>query len=386
MQGGRRKLKDGLARRPDIEWAAPHFGTTSTLKRGNAWLEKAVFIGIGRNAGYNWGTIFERYSIGHTMDSPSREEKGHSGVTDAHKYLEQEVFGKVGTTSGSEAGSIVKPDKLTVWAIKVRTWAKNFGAEENGIERIPTEGRTNHHPFALFSVFSSANTGVATFALGVLGPNLFFLGLTDSFLCILFFNLIGAIPPALITALGPKLGIRTMTIPRYSFGWWPAKVLAFINLLNQLGWAMVNTIAAAVVLYDLSDLKLPLAVAVLIIALVAMAIGLFGYRVIHIYERYSYIVMYVAFAILAGFGAKHFVNTPMGTGSTEMANVLTFGTAIIGFQFAWLPIAADYCVRGFETPMSIANPHVLDIHGREHALLETRHVELPRIIHVAVLD
>jgi purine-cytosine permease-like protein len=32
------------------------------------------------------------------------------------------------------------------------------------------------------------------------------------------FNIIGALPPALMATLGPKLGLRTMTIQRYSFG------------------------------------------------------------------------------------------------------------------------------------------------------------------------
>jgi len=73
----------------------------------------------------------------------------------------------------------------------------------------------------------SANLTVSTFSLGIislsivlitigtLGPYLFYLGWWDSFLTILFFNMIGMIPPAYMATFGPKMGLRAMTIPRY---------------------------------------------------------------------------------------------------------------------------------------------------------------------------
>jgi hypothetical protein len=103
---------------------------------------------------------------------------------------------------------------------------------------------------------------------------------------------------------------------------------------------MVNTIAGANILDDVGDGNLPESVSVLIIGLVALVVGLFGYQVVHKYERYSWIVMLVCFCIVAGFGAKHFVNVPMGTGAAGTSSVLSFGTAIIGFQISWTTIAA----------------------------------------------
>jgi NCS1 nucleoside transporter family len=218
------------------------------------------------------------------------------------------------------------------------------GAEEEGVERINESQRTNQKSRDIFSVFFSANCCTATLALGYLGPVLFGLGFWDSFLCVLFFNATGALSPALTTRFGPKLGLRTMIIPRYSFGWWPAKILALLNCLNQIGWAMVNAISGASILGDVGDGKLPLSIAVLIIGLVAIIISLLGYKYIHVYERYAWMVMLTCFIIVAGFGCKHFVNIPMGTGSTEASSVLSFGTAIIGFEVAWAPIASDYGV------------------------------------------
>ena len=258
------------------------------------------------------------------------------------KVLEDEVFGTL-PGNASDAGSVRKPDALTSWSLRIRSFCNKLGAEANGIERIPPEARTNQPPWELFSLLFSANAEVSTLALGVLGPSVYFLGWWDSFLVVVFFNLLTAIPAALITGLGPRLGLRTMTIARYSFGWWPAKLMACINVITQLGWAIVNTLAAALVLYDVGDENLPLSVAVLILGLVSVVVGLFGYKMIHYWERVSWIIVMICLIIVAGFGGKSFVNTPWSSGTTEAANVLTFGSAIAGYQFAWLPIAADYC-------------------------------------------
>ena len=80
--------------------------------------------------------------------------------------------------------------------------------------------------------------------------------------------------------------------------------------------------------------------AVLILGLGALIIGAFGYDLVHKYERYSWIVMLICFCVVAGFGAKHFVNVPMGSGATEISSVLSFGTTIISFQVSWSTIAA----------------------------------------------
>jgi NCS1 nucleoside transporter family len=230
-----------------------------------------------------------------------------------------------------------------------RRWIRSIGAEEGGIERIPEHERTNQPPRDLFTVFFSANCCVPTLALGALGPLLFELGWWDSFCVVLFFNMIGATWPALAARFGPKLGLRTMIVPRYSFGWWPAKVLALLNILNQIGWGIVNGISGGSVLYDVGGGSLPLAVAVLLIGLVSIVVGLFGYRVVHTYERYSWIVVVICLIIVAGFGGPHFLNLPMGSGKPEISSVLSFGTTIIGYQVAWLPIAADYGVYMRET-------------------------------------
>ncbi|KAK5721202.1 hypothetical protein LTR17_014762 [Elasticomyces elasticus] len=277
------------------------------------------------------------------MDSDHKLEKGeHPAYNDP---LAKEVFNVTDTS----IGEIVPISKSSSLWLRMRSIIRKLGAEESGIERIPENMRTDQSPRDLFTLWASANVGTATMAFGTLGPALFGLGWWDSFCCVLFFNLIGALPPALQSTLGPKLGLRTLTIQRFSFGYWPAKLIAFINLINMIGWAMVNTIAGADILYDVGDGKLPASVAVLIIGLVALIIGMFGYHLVHKFEPVSWLVMLVCFCVVAGFGAKHFPNVPAPTGPTEVSGILSFGTGIIGFQISWASIAADYGVYMRET-------------------------------------
>ena len=61
---------------------------------------------------------------------------------------------------------------------------------------------------------------ISTYSLGTLGPSVFFLGLKESCLAILFFNLLSTAPVAYFAIFGPRLGLRQMTIARFSFGYW----------------------------------------------------------------------------------------------------------------------------------------------------------------------
>jgi purine-cytosine permease-like protein len=229
-------------------------------------------------------------------------EKGEDKTNaNAHKIIAKNVYGD--DVKIDEATGEIRPiGKVASWGLYLREWAGRHGAEEGGIERVPLELRTKQSPLDMFTLFMSANVCTATLAFGTLGPGLFDLGWWDSFLSLLFFNLIGAIPPAYIATFGPKLGLRTMVINRYSFGWWPSKLVAFLNGVNMLGWSMVNTIAGAVILYDVGQEKLPLAVAVLILGILAILISITGYEWVHKFERYAWIIMVICFCIVAGFG------------------------------------------------------------------------------------
>ena len=67
-------------------------------------------------------------------------------------------------------------------------------------------------------------------ALGVLGPTTFKLGWSDSVSAVIVGCLIGSLGPGLLVTLGAKTGLRSMTIGRYSFGFYVGGFLAFVRL------------------------------------------------------------------------------------------------------------------------------------------------------------
>ena len=275
-----------------------------------------------------------------------------AGQPDSFSVIAKEGYEDITASTSavpSDIGEVHPTSKLALWGSRFRRWADRVGAEATGIERVPESHRTDQNPRDLFGLYMSPNISIAAVAFGTIAPGTYGLGFWDSFLCLLFFNVIGTFPVALLSTMGPKLGMRTMVIPRYSFGWWPAKLIAILNIANQIGWAMVNAVTGGQLLYSVGNGTLPQSIAVLILSLIALIVGLFGHRVVLTFERYAWMVTLVCLCIIAGLGAKHFVDVPMGAGTLEVSSILSYATAIIGFQLTWAPIAADYGVYMRET-------------------------------------
>jgi purine-cytosine permease-like protein len=137
------------------------------------------------------------------------------------------------------------------------------------------------------------------------------LSLYNSFITIIIFNILGIIPVAAIACFGPASGLRTMVFCRYSWGYYGASLMSALNVISALGWAAVNSITGAQTLRVVSNDSLPIAVGIIIIAVISMVVSFVGYKWIHIYERYSWIPAFIAYCIVAGVGAKYFTHNDM---------------------------------------------------------------------------
>ena len=93
------------------------------------------------------------------------------------------------------------------------------GIETHGIERVPPGERRDMRIFDNFTLWLSANLVLSTVALGALAVPIFQMGFWDSVFAIVLFNVLGVLPVAFFATLGPKLGLRQMTLSRFSFGW-----------------------------------------------------------------------------------------------------------------------------------------------------------------------
>jgi NCS1 nucleoside transporter family len=197
-----------------------------------------------------------------------------------------------------------------------------------------------------FTMWVSANMVITTVALGAIAIPIFGVGFWDSIAVILLFNILGVLPVAFFYTLGPRLGLRQMTISRYSFGWHGAKVMAIFNVIACIGWSAVNIIVGSEIITALSDGVVPVWASILGIAALTTLISVYGYRYVHRYERYAWIPMAIIFVILAvlSSGAMRIVPTPAWN-IAQFASLMSFGGAIFGFAAAWSSYASDYTVN-----------------------------------------
>ena len=224
------------------------------------------------------------------------------------------------------------------------------GIELQGIERISPTARSHVHILDNFTMWLAANTVLSTIVLGALATNVFGLGVWDSIGVIVGFNLLGVLSVAFFSTLGPKLGLRQMTITRFSFGWIGASIMAIFNVITCIGWSVVNVIVGGQLVQALSGGAIPSWLGILGITVLTTIVSLYGYRYVHRYERYAWIPMVLIFLTIA------IVNVPQATvvtakssGLAYLASLLSFGGATYGFAAGWGSYAADYNVKQPET-------------------------------------
>ncbi len=127
------------------------------------------------------------------------------------------------------------------------------GIETHGIERVSPKTRSHVRIFDNFTMWLSANLVISTIALGALAIPAFGLGFWDSVAVIIIFNVLGVLPVAFFSTLGPKLGLRQMTISRFSFGWVGGIIMALFNVAACIGWSAVNVIVGGQLVIALSN-------------------------------------------------------------------------------------------------------------------------------------
>ena len=122
-------------------------------------------------------------------------------------------------------------------------------------------------------------------------------------------------------------------------------LVAVFNILACLGWSAVNVIVGAQ-LFNAVNSNMPGWAGILVIAAATFLITLFGYKIVHSYERYSWIPCLIIFLIILGEFAHsgQFYNIPMGVGTSEAGAVLSFAASVFGFATGWTSYAADYTV------------------------------------------
>ncbi|BGP48622.1 hypothetical protein JCM10450v2_004498 [Rhodotorula kratochvilovae] len=233
----------------------------------------------------------------------------------------------------------------TTWYGRGWAWLmQSENIEAHGVGPLKEEQRTDAHFLSNFTIWMTMNMTIACFSTGTLGPLYFELSMRDSFLIIAFCNLFSCGIPAYVATFGPRLGMRTMGIARYSYGYYPAILPALLNLISFIGFCAVNAIVAGQVLAAVNPGHLSINAGIVIVAIISMLISFCGYRVLHTIERWAWLPIFLSFILLAGFGGRQ-----LGAATSfaadipaTAANVLSFISIIVGFTISWSGCSADF--------------------------------------------
>ena len=226
---------------------------------------------------------------------------------------------------------------------------KKLGVESEAIDRKLPQDRKPvpwHSQLTMALLWASGTMNVSCFATGFLGYE-FGLSLKQSILITIFASLLGGAVSGFCATFGAAMGLRQISVGRYSMGWFPNKVVALLNTVQQLGWSAVGCITGGLALQAVSNGHVSIAVGIAVIALCSLAISFIGLRAILVYEKYAWLVYFIIFMIIFGMTGKYTdAKTPSSLQGAERSGMLLSLFAIVyGSSASWCTIASDYYVH-----------------------------------------
>ncbi|KAJ5921414.1 hypothetical protein N7466_009740 [Penicillium verhagenii] len=225
-----------------------------------------------------------------------------------------------------------------------------YNLEARGIERVAPEERMKKLTWMsylqAFLLWVSINLAANNITLGMLGPAVYGLSFTDSALCAVFGSFTGSLVASWMATWGPISGIRTMAFGRYSMGWWPSKIIVLLNLIQMIGYCLIDCVVGGQILSAVSPGGMSVAVGIVIIAIISWVVATFGIQVFHYYERFAFLPQLIVFCILFGVSSTKFdlSTVTVGDPGTIAANRLSFFSICLSAGITYAPLAADFFV------------------------------------------
>ena len=239
--------------------------------------------------------------------------------------------------------------KLGLYLSQFERQLIKYNLEGRGVQRVEpheTHAQTWKDYVQAFLMWLSVNLAAVNITLGMLGPAVYYLSFKDAALCAVFGSLLGCLVVAYIATWGLS-GNRTMIFTRYTFGWWPSKLIVLLNLIVLLGYSMIDLVVAGQILSAVSsDGHLSVVVGIIVVAVISWVITTFGISIYHMYMRYAWLPQLIAISILYGVSASQFdLATPTaGDPRTRVGNRLSFFSLCFSAAITYAGGAADFFV------------------------------------------
>jgi NCS1 family nucleobase:cation symporter-1 len=219
----------------------------------------------------------------------------------------------------------------------------DLSIEGHGMEPIPETGRYGSVN-RVFTVWFTPNLVPAAFFIGTLVTLDFLkLGFITSILAIVVGNLLGSFFVALLSTMGPRLGLAQLPAARLPFGK-SIVVPGLLNWISCIGWDGINSVFGAAALSILTGL--PFVASLVILVVIQAGLSIVGHEAIHMFEKWMAIVLGIMFAILtvaiAGQASIGLARTDGFTGLDQLGAFVLYASITASFVIAWGLYASDY--------------------------------------------
>ena len=217
--------------------------------------------------------------------------------------------------------------------------------EPHGLEHIVL-GERHGKPFHLFTLWMAANLVLATWVVGNIAVGVFGESMMGAFAGLALGTVLGAVLLGLLSTFGPRLGVPQLVQSRGAFGLLGNFGPGALNYLAGIGWFAVNTVYGTFALSQLVHLNYFVALVIMVVGQVALAV--YGYNMIHVFERWMSVALGVVFVLLAIFTFSHGnyglpfnPKAPVPYGGELGGFILTVGLGL-SYVMGWMPYASDY--------------------------------------------
>jgi NCS1 nucleoside transporter family len=311
------------------------------------------------------------YKTDYDIEAKAAVEKSHVSYDGSDNYVDDGAI---------HAETLIVGDS---WYAKTQRFATKFGVEARGIERVPEDERTDSSMSKIGTMVGIPKKKTFKQELKTDDPHSGFLQTWSSLLSPLELCLTRSSTWASLTLSSPLSSSTSLvyyqsasfqlSVQSSVYAKWSCQdsgsagtvsksvcclvryrtrviankfIVAVFNVLACVGWSSVNVIVGAQLLNAVNPDRMPGWAGIIVIAISTLLICLFGYKLVHTYERYSWIPCTIIFLIILGEFAHsgQFSNLPMGVGKAEAGAVLSYSASVFGFATGWTSYAADYTV------------------------------------------
>jgi len=213
--------------------------------------------------------------------------------------------------------------------------------EMHGMAPIPVSNRYGRL-HRVFTVWFTPNLVPAGFFIGTLATASFVgVGFVWGVVAIVLGTILGGLLVAILGTYGPKTGVGQIPLARLSFG--KSVVLpGVLQWISTIAWDAINAIFGAEAIHIL--VGVPFWLGLLIVLIMQGILGLFGYEVMHMFQKWMSLVLGAMFVVVTvkviAVGSVHIPATAHG--ANLVGGFILMTTLAASFVVSWGAYASDY--------------------------------------------